>query len=127
MSATRRDVLTSGAAAFAGAVLPVAAVVADEPLLALWTRYQEADQRMRAAWESCRTRKDEIAVAEPATRAWEVAIDAIAAAPAATITGLAIKLRLIGRDISGGTLSYGGEEMLASALADAERLAGGVP
>lgn len=127
MTTTRRDMLTGGAAALAGAVLSVPAIAADEPLLALWTRYQEAERRMLAAWREVeRTGRDNFALTDPAHDAWRNSIQAIAETQATSFAGLAIKLRLIAQDVEDGPTDFA-EPLLAGALADAERLAGGAP
>lgn len=126
MSATRRDTLAGFAAALAGAALPIAAVAADEPLIALWQRHQEVERLMEVAWSRCRTRADEEAIAEPATEAWRVSIRAIVDARAETFAGLAVKLRVLARDIADGPTDFT-DDLIAGALADAERLAGGAP
>ena len=146
---TRRETLAAGPGVIAAAaVLPIAAKAAlasegeDMELIALWHRLQsrwgrmhvlrDAEERLHPHRE---TRKREYAKAENRTSQVLGELDdiehQIAAIPANTFAGLAIKLR-IGTDnqIFRWALEFKVEELstdelnLMTALADAERLAG---
>lgn len=124
---TRRNLITGSVAAIAAGALPIAAVVADEPLVALWRHYQEAETRLLAAWDHVeRTGQDDFALTDPAQDAWRASIEAISNTPATSFAGLAIKLRLIAADVAEGPTDFA-RALVAGALADAERLAGGAP
>ena len=150
MTVTRREAMKHGGkAVVAAAVLPIVAKSAlasegeDSELIALWRRHQERMERMPALRDAeerlhphRETRKREYAKAENRTSQVLGELDdiehQIATTPANTFAGLAIKLR-IGTDnqIFRWALEFKVEELstdelnLMTALADAERLAGG--
>ena len=149
MKTTRRNVLKGGGKAVAAAaVLPVVVKAAlasegeDSELLALWRRYQERFARItQLAKEEDRLfvngTKAELAEADARVKqGWNEVTEIerqIAATPANTFAGLAVKLR-IGTDNQPFRLypdfqedQLSADELnLMAALADAERLSGGV-
>lgn len=109
------------------------AAVTVEPLLALWERFEASDRRLDAAYRAAdlaESREADPAELAPlkaeidrAEAHWHDTLQAIVDTPAAGIAGLTVKLRLIARDNQDGPSDHA-DDVIASALEDAERLAG---
>ena len=142
---TRRETLAGGGKVIAAAaVLPVIPTIAhamsdgeDSELIALWQRHQELweDRRSLQAAEDRlyphrETRKREYTKARDRTsQAWGEITQIehqIATTPANTFAGIAIKLRVPAKNIDNEGPDDPYDLNLKNALADAERLAGGV-
>lgn len=132
---TRRNLITGSVAAIAAGALPIAAIVVSEPLLALEAELHRADEAHTAAYDvfsemdfpGSGATAEQIAAAEArhmaAREAWHAAMQAIVDAPAISFAGLAVKVRLMGKELLEGDSDHR-DDLVKSTIADVERLAG---